>query len=209
MATFRDRLLRAQAEHRSTLAVGLAPRLEKMPYPIQRYDDSFLPFGKAIIDATHEAACAYVFDLAAYLSLGASGAIALERTIAYVPAPLIKILHGPFITADYTRAASESAFMTDAVTLATLDPAVISAYLDDPQRGAFVEAEDTARLHALSAQHLGQLGRCQLAGDHRVLMLLDSCPPLRWYTDAITLASRADDFREAARAAAVARQGAF
>ena len=72
-----------------------------MPYPMQRYDDPFLPYGRAVIDATSDIACAYVFDLAAYLSIGASGAIALERTIAYVPSPSLTILHGMFTRAEY------------------------------------------------------------------------------------------------------------
>ena len=70
--TFTAILEAAQKHDSCTLAIGLAPSLKNLPYSIQSYDDPFLPLGKAIIDATHELVCAYVFDLAAYLSLGAS-----------------------------------------------------------------------------------------------------------------------------------------
>ncbi len=166
---------------------------------MQRHDDPFLPFGKAIIDATHDLCCAYVFDLAAYLSLGASGAIALERTIAYVPAPLIKILDGPFTRAEYVRVASESAFAVDAVTLATLDSTVLIPLLQ-ADRGVFIKVTYPLMINPV---HLGVVGTYHPASDHFVFTLY-SDPPLqmRCYTDTITLASRADDFREAARSAA-------
>src|SRR5215510_12056584 len=114
---FRDLLVAAQSKNNSTLAIGLAPSLETMPEPVTRYDDPFLPYGKLVIDTTTELVCAYVFHLGAYLSAGASGAIALERTIAYVPAGIVKILHGPFTGSEYARAAFEDGFGADAVTL--------------------------------------------------------------------------------------------
>jgi hypothetical protein len=61
--SFYDKLRAAQSQRESDLALLLAPKLAKMPLPIARYDDPFLPFGKAIIDATRDLVCAYVFDL--------------------------------------------------------------------------------------------------------------------------------------------------
>lgn len=208
MTVLRDRLQAVQQSHRSTLAIGLSPLLERMPYPMQRHDDPFLPFGKAIIDATHDLTSAYVFDLAAYLSAGASGAIALERTIAYVPAPVLKILHGPFTRAEYARTASESAFNVDAVTLASVEIAAVTSYVQAKRRGVFIEQAGLIgveeELRKLSNSYPGQIGTYHTEGDHSVLNL----PPLRlrWYTDTVALASRADNFREAVRAAAEARR---
>ncbi|HVU09989.1 MAG TPA: hypothetical protein VHD90_01875 [Phototrophicaceae bacterium] len=93
----------------------LNPRVTQLPLPIARFDDPFLPFGKAIISATHDLVCAYVFDLAAYLALGGAGAVALERTIAYAGDEAVTILHGPFTGTGYVEAAQ--AFGVDAVTL--------------------------------------------------------------------------------------------
>src|SRR5438105_164617 len=135
---FRDRLLAAQDRSHSSLAIGLAPSIKRLPLSMQRYDDPLLPFGKAVIDATHDVVCAYVFHLAAYLALGASGAVALERTMAYVPSPVGKILHGPFASAEYVQAVD--AFGADGVTLAnSVDSATLAAYTQIPDSGAFVE----------------------------------------------------------------------
>ena len=136
-ASFPDRLAAAQRSNRSTVALALSPRLLRMPLPMQRYDDPFLPFGKAIIAATRDVVCAYVFDLAAYLALGAAGAVALERTIAYARADgVLTILHGPFASADYVEAAGESAFAVDAVTVT--DEQYLEPYTSHPAQGAFV-----------------------------------------------------------------------
>lgn len=113
---FQDKLHKAQTVRGTNRALLIVPRLSKMPLPMQRYDDPFLPFGKAIIAATQDLVCAYVFDLAAYLAIGAAGAVALERTIASVNDDTVTILHGPFVGSGYIEAAE--AFKTDAVTLA-------------------------------------------------------------------------------------------
>ncbi|MCZ2095260.1 MAG: hypothetical protein LC121_03120 [Anaerolineae bacterium] len=87
-----------------------------------------MPFGKAIIDATRDLVFGYVFDLAAYLALGAAGAIALERTVAYARAGgSAAILHGAFVGAAYVSAAA--AFGVTDVTLATNDVETEAAYL--------------------------------------------------------------------------------
>jgi hypothetical protein len=113
---FEQKLQKAWQRSQSWHALMLRPILAKLPLPMQRYDEPFLPFGKAIIDATRDLVVAYIFDLAAYLALGAAGAIALERTIAYVNASgeTATILHGAFVSSDYVGAAV--AFGVDAVT---------------------------------------------------------------------------------------------
>ncbi len=187
MNSFREKLIAAQAAHGSALAVGLAPWPEKLPYFIvQRHDDPFLPFSKAIIDATAEHACAFVFDFAAYLCLGASGAVALERAIAYVPAPLLKIVHGPFTSAAYLRALSESGFNADAFTVVINDADELAALVNTTAQGVYLDA------------------RCNLntAGTYSPGVLTYGDTPLRWIIDEISFASRRDDYREAATAAA-------
>lgn len=98
----------------------MRPPLAKMPLPMQRYDDPFLPWGKAIIDATRALLVGYVFDFAAYMAIGAAGAVALERTIAYIRPDdsLLSILHGPFWGGGYARMVSDNALAVDGVTLA-------------------------------------------------------------------------------------------
>lgn len=106
----------AQAKGRA-LALRIAPRIEGLPLPIQAYDDPFLPFSKAIINATRDLVSVYIFDLAAYLALGAAGAIALERAIRYAKGDALTILHGPFADTRYDLLLDERAFAADAITV--------------------------------------------------------------------------------------------
>jgi hypothetical protein len=114
----------------------LAPHLSMMPLPIQGYDDPFFPFGRAIVDATRDLVCMYMFDLASYLLLGAAGAIALERTIAYASRDVLTILHGPFVGQGYAGVMDESAFAVDGVTLA--DGQYLDVYVQRLDRGALI-----------------------------------------------------------------------
>lgn len=136
--SFVERLAAVQSNTGSSRALLMRPRLNMLPLPIQKYDDPFLPFGKAVVTATRGVACAYVFDLAAYLALGAAGAIALERTIAFVRAgsEAITILHAPFASPDYVEAVSDNAFDIDAVTVT--DEQLLAPYTATPSQGAFV-----------------------------------------------------------------------
>jgi hypothetical protein len=191
--TFRDLVTTAQS--RSTLAIGLAPSLKTLPLSMQRFDEPFLPFGKAVIDATADLVCAYVFYLAAYLALGAAGAVALERTIAYVSANVIKILHGPFATGDYAQAAFEEAFGVHAVTLAsTADPATIAAYTRQPENGVFVEA--SAQSVPSQSEQVGTYR--QIEPGHYVLSL-PKTPDIDWYSQQAISAAVGDNFRELLR----------
>ena len=74
---FPYKLTLAQRRTGGTLALMLRPRLNQLPLAVQRYDDPFLPFGKAIIAQTADIVSAYLFDLAAYLALGAAGLISM------------------------------------------------------------------------------------------------------------------------------------
>lgn len=131
-----DWLTQLQHDRQTRLALLLAPRLVRLPLVIQRYDDPFLPYGKAIINATRDLVCAYVFDLAAYLSIGAAGVVALERTLAYASNEAVTIVHGPFAGTGYAALLDESSLNADAVTLIQQEDA--AAYLQRPDRTAFV-----------------------------------------------------------------------
>lgn len=175
-----NRLQRKIAQRHSDLVLWLRPRLEKMPLPIQRYDDPFLPFGKAIIAATRDLLCGYLFDLAAYLALGAAGAVALERTIAYVGDDAVSILHAPFAIPDYVQAAS--AFNVDAVTIT--DEAVADAFLQE-NVGTFVLETGNYNL------------------ENRTLTTSEIA--LHILGDDVLYAGRGDDFAEQVRAAVKAQ----
>ena len=205
--TFRDMLTAAQTKNRSTLALGLIPILNKLPFEIQRHDDPFLPFGKAVIDATADLVCAYIFHLGSYLALGAAGAVALERTMAYVPSGIIKILHGPFANQEYVQAASDAAFGANAVTLAaSVSPSVLTAYIQQPEQGVFVKAPTDADLEplwTLADKYPDQIGLYRNAPVGGILdMLAEPRLEIKWHGESILYASQGDDFRDAIRNAA-------
>ena len=133
---FVKRLVDRQVQFSTDLVLMLNPRLPALPLPIQRFDDPFFPFGKAVIDASADRVCGYVLDLASYLALGAAGARALERTIRYIGKDIPKILHGPFVGTGYSVMADEIAFGVDALTI--IQPADLQHYLDNPPYAAFV-----------------------------------------------------------------------
>jgi len=207
---FAARVRELEKTRGTRLAIALAPSLERMPYPIQRFDDPFLPYGRAVIDATSDIACAYVFDLAAYLSVGASSAIALERTIAYVPAQSLTILHGMFTRAEYARLLSTSAFAADAATLATVDELVIASFLSDSAKGVLVDGKAILPLMPYwtgwtvsesTKQRLGWWVEALPTG--HVLEFPGEGDVIRWlWRDEISYASRSEDFQDEIRSAA-------
>jgi hypothetical protein len=207
---FRELVEAAQERNRSTLAIGLAPTLNKLPYEIQRFDEPFLPYGKAVIDATADLACAYVFHLGAYLALGAAGAVALERTIAYVPTGVVKILHGPFANSEYVRATFEEGFGADAVTIAyqahsAMLVELINAYTQDAGHGALIEVRREHGLVSLmypadmKAIWSGQGGESVEQEDYNLITLWRSNINIHWYDN---IHSQGDNFRQEIRAAA-------
>ncbi len=137
---FVQRLETIQQKHQTNVALKLNPRVALLPHPIQRYDDPFLPFGKAVIQATRDLVCAYVFDLAAYLSVGAAGAIALERTIAYLAGDVPTILHAPFTGQGYSAMADSTGFGVSAITVVT--DGDLQFYLQNPPFAAFQMRDD-------------------------------------------------------------------
>lgn len=116
--TFTRRLVQSQELHRSSLVLLISPRVANLPLPIQRFDDPFFPYSKALINASKDLVCAYMFDFAAFLAYGAPGAVALERAIGYVPEDYIRILHGDFGGRAYHVITDKIAFTVDALTIA-------------------------------------------------------------------------------------------
>lgn len=105
----------------SKVILKLNPKFEMLPLPVIRFDDPFLPFGKQVIDATHDLVAGYLFDFASYLAMGGAGVIALERTIAYVPEPKVRILHGAFTGKGFSPMADVTGFNLSAITVTTLE----------------------------------------------------------------------------------------
>ncbi len=185
MQSFADKLAVAQAS--SDVMLLLRPLMPEMPAPIHWQDDPFFPFSKAIIRATRDVVCGYMFDFAAYLAHGAAGAVALERSIAYAGDDVVTVLHGPFAGPYFVPMIYEDAFHADAATL--VDAAHIDAYTTSKDHGAFVMHEGTPEPAAHGAYwptaKLLTLGECQI----------------RLATEDVLYAAYGDDHAEQVRAA--------
>lgn len=200
MPTFRERLEAAQARSGGNLAIGIAPALDKLPAAVAKIDDPFLPLGKLIINATADLVCAYVFHLSAYLAIGAAGVIALERTLAYVPSGILKILHAPFASTEYVRAAFEDALGADAVTLSSSEFA--APYLVQARYGAFVPHGT-----AIAPEFAAQLGTYTQHGNGTGRFYLAELS-LDWHFGATIYQTRTFAFEETLRAAVLALRNA-
>jgi orotidine-5'-phosphate decarboxylase len=145
MTSFIEKLQAAQATNDSWVCVGLDPVLDRMPGPMLKQDDPFLPFLKTIVDVTADLVCAYKPNLGFYLTLGAAGIIALERIIAYIPDKIPVILDGKFNDVGHTaRAYAQGVFDALGVDAVTVNPYLgqdaVAPFLAQSEKAAFVLA---------------------------------------------------------------------
>ncbi len=145
MTSFIEKLRVAQAANNSWVCVGLDPALERMPGPMLKHDEPFLPFLKTIVDATADLVCAFKPNLGFYLALGAAGVTVLERIVAYIPNEIPVILDGKFNDIGNTaRAYAQGVFNALGVDAVTVNPYLgqdgIAPFLDRTNKAAFVLA---------------------------------------------------------------------
>lgn len=150
MTSFVEKLRLAQAANDSWVCVGLDPVLERMPGPLLKYDDPFLPFLKKIVDVTADLVCAFKPNLGFFLALGAAGVIALERIIAYIPHEIPVILDGKFNDIGHTaQAYARGVFDALGVDAVTVNPYLgedsVAPFLAHADKAAFVLARTSNR----------------------------------------------------------------
>jgi hypothetical protein len=189
---FVEKTQEAQQETGANIALFFNPRIELLPIAATRFDDPFLPFSKAIINATRDLACAYVFDLAAYLSLGAAGAVALERSIRYVPDNRISILHGAFSSDAFSAMADITGFGVNAITIT--DKCYLRTYLEKPPYAAFVMQHG-----AVDVAHLPDQGGLFWIDENQLMMSPETS--LRLINNSVLYAGRYDDYAQKTREA--------
>ena len=170
----------------NNIILHMNPVFELLPLPITRYDDPFLPFGKAIISATSDHVAGYFFDFAAYLTMGGAGAVALERTIAYVPENCVSILHGAFTGTGYSAMASDAAFNLDAITVATEQD--LKYYTENAPYMAFQVSHNEKTITVKGGLYHTGTGTLSVGERHLSLT-----------TNDILYASKLDDFAEKVR----------
>jgi orotidine-5'-phosphate decarboxylase len=180
MTTFINKLRVAQEKCNSWLCVGLDPTLELMPPGVD-----LVAFGKAVIEATAEYACAFKPNLMFYLAYGLDGMLALQATVAHVPPEIPVILDAKFGDIAYTAGHyARIAFDVLGVDAVTVSPYVgmdaVTPLLEYPDKAAFVLVRSsnttgndfqlwpnpgaplyrfvTAQVNTLAASHTDQLG---------------------------------------------------
>lgn len=139
--TFVAKLQAAQTAT-SKWALYISPKVDLLPFAIGRHDDPFLPYARAIFAASRDLVCAYVFDLAAYMALGAAGMVALERSIGLVAQGHVTVLDASFSTGSFSGTWDETAYGVDAVTVSEVAP--LDAFNNREDRQAFVVSDSTA-----------------------------------------------------------------
>ncbi len=134
--------------------------------------------------------------IAAYLAIGAAGAVALERTIGYVGGEAVTILHAPFASGDYADAAGDNGFDVDALTVT--DEQVLEAYTS-ANKGAFVVRRGEKPVIIPLPGNAGSYW--EDAGLFTLLSVEGRSLNMRAAGDRVLYAGRGDDFGERVRAA--------
>jgi orotidine-5'-phosphate decarboxylase len=146
-----DKLKTAQEQNNSWLCVGLDPDPALLRVDVLKWDEPVLPFNKAIIEATADLVCAYKPNLGFYLQWGAAGVIALERTIAYIPAHIPVILDCKTGDIGHTQAAwGRGLFDEWGVDAVTVNPfvgadAVVPMIGERPDKAVYILARTSNR----------------------------------------------------------------
>lgn len=122
MAGFNENIRKRIEEIRSVLCVGLDPAPSKIPECLHASPDPQLAFNKAIIDATHDLACAYKPNFAFYTVRGSAGFDTLQKTVEYAHSYSIPvILDAKFgdigHTAEFYAETAFQVLQADAVTV--------------------------------------------------------------------------------------------
>jgi orotidine-5'-phosphate decarboxylase len=141
--TFIDKVQAAQGKKDSWLCVGLDPSPELMPAGVD-----LVTFGRQIIEATADFACAYKFNLMFYLAYGVDGPHMLRDTLAYVPDDIPVILDAKFgdisYTAEHYAKAAFDVLNADAVTITPyVGMDAVTPLLAYPDRMVFVLVRST------------------------------------------------------------------
>jgi len=140
MTSFIEKLQAAQVANETWLCAGLDPVLERMPETLRDEENPFLPFLKAIVDATADLVCAYKPNLGFYLSLGAPGITVLEQIIAYIPDEIPVLLDGKFNDIGYTA----QTFARGAFDALGADAVTVNPYLGQDGIAPFLARADKA-----------------------------------------------------------------
>jgi orotidine-5'-phosphate decarboxylase len=142
--TFFTRLAQAQRRHRSLLCVGIDPEPARFPAPLRSGRPADVArFGRAIVEATADLACAFKPNWAFFEALGLDGLRALEKILEAVPADVPVIADAKRGDIGNTaRCYARSLFDVWGADAATISPYMgldtLEPFLDYTDRGIYV-----------------------------------------------------------------------
>ena len=139
------KLTTAQQTNNSWLCIGLDPVLDRLPDAVRGSERPLLAFGRAIVEATADLACAYKPNLGFWLAEGPAGLHALQDLIMCIPSHLPVILDAKFNDVGHTAAAyARAAFETLGVDAVTANPYLgldaLRPFLASEEHGIFLLA---------------------------------------------------------------------
>jgi orotidine-5'-phosphate decarboxylase len=142
---FEDKLRTAQQSNGSWVCVGLDPVMERLPEAARNARSPLLAFGRAIVEATADLACAFKPNLAFWLAEGPEGLKALQKVISCIPGDIPIILDAKFNDIGNTAKAyahvAFDALVADAVTVNPyLGRDGVQPFLERENRGIFLLA---------------------------------------------------------------------
>jgi len=163
VATFIDKLGRAQSRNESWLCVGLDPVMERLPASVRGASSPLLAFGRAIVEATSDLACAFKPNLAFWLVEGPEGLQALLELVAIIPDDVPVILDAKSNDIGHSAAAyAKTAFEVVGADAVTVNPYLgidaLRPFLESDERAVFLLAR-TSNPSAPDLQDLAVDGR--------------------------------------------------
>lgn len=130
--------LTAAARAKSPVCVGLDPMLEKLPMGVEKDAEGVLAFGKVIIDAVADVACAIKPQLAYYEAMRWEGMKAFWQTCAYAKEKgMLVIADGKRGDIGTTAAAYAEAYLHED---SPIDALTVNPYLGSDGVTPFIEA---------------------------------------------------------------------
>jgi orotidine-5'-phosphate decarboxylase len=139
----RQNLITSIYKKKSFLCVGLDPDIHKLPPHLLQYENPFIEFCKAIIDATSDLCVAYKPNVAFFEALGSKGWYALQVISAYLPEDTLNIADAKRGDIGNTASQYAKAFFEempfDAITLnAYMGKDAITPFLSYEQKWAVI-----------------------------------------------------------------------
>jgi orotidine-5'-phosphate decarboxylase len=123
MQSFIDKLREAQHRNDSWVCVGLDPVVDRLPDCVKKADNPLATFGRAIVEATSDIACAFKPNPAFWFSEGPAGVQALQEVVGSIPGDVPIILDGKYADVGHTADVwARLAFQTVGADAATANP---------------------------------------------------------------------------------------